>query len=864
MRRHLLRPRPAGALAVRALLATALAGCAPVVQRQDVDRAVTMTQAGDHKGAEESLRELLARASKGPMANPDDALLLRSKLIPLVENQGRLGEAIELAQDVHQQWLARRGERAPNTIAALSNLGRLYAAVGRTQLALEAQEKSTRMAIEVLGSWHETSVAARNNLAATYVRLGRLPEAIRLQEVALDASRRVRGENHVQTLVAMSNLGRTYLSARRIDQALQVSRAAAQGLQQVAGPGNPYTLVAVGNQVAALAAAGDLPQALPAQQGLVDASLRAWGERHRFTLEQLATLARLYARAGRPAEALGLAERFVAGAEQVRVQPGLAREDRQSMFAGYADDYRFFSALQGSSGRLAEGFRLAELSKARTLLESISELNASRSNLLPPEQQARLMKLEQALQEHEKALSEAADAATRGALLIRRDAELRNHEALVAELKGRHPKFAQLRDPRLVAAQDLPGLVPAGAVFVGYGVRGDLAVAWTVDEIGALRFHDLGEIPRLADSVDALRRVSSHLGGFRELQAEEGLQVWKLAGGGYTLLPARNAPPDGATLVTRAAELSGYLTERLVAPLAPVLRGRRTWIVSPDGPLAQLPMELLSLDGRRVLEAADVHYVQSLSVYALMREQQRSYQGLARTRDLLALGNPDYVADGESASVRRSRLRSQPIVSEHQLKEARMAWAPLPGTEVEVLKLQALMPNSDVYLKRDASESRLLDMNRRGDLRHYRYLHFAVHGHLSADEPSLSSLVLTQTDLAAGTDGYVTAAEWAGYDLRSDLTVLSACDTGLGRVVSGEGVMGLPYALFVAGNVNTILSLWPVLDEAAPAVMEKLFRRIRQGMPAARALSETKRETARDPKTQHPANWAPFILVGAG
>lgn len=845
-------------------LVLVLASCAPAVQREDVDRAVSMTQAGDHKGAEASLRLLLDRASKGPMANPDDALIVRSKLIPLLENQGRLGEAIELAQDVHQQWLSRRGERAPNTIAALSNLGRLYAAVGRLPQAVDAQEKSTRMAIEVLGSWHETSVAARNNLAATYVRLGRLPEAIRLQEVALDASRRVRGEQHVQTLVAMSNLGRTYLSARRVEQALQVSRAAAQGLQQVAGPGNPYTLVAVSNQVAALAAAGDVAQALPAQQGLVDASLGAWGERHRFTLDQLALLAKLYARAGRQADALGLSDRFVSGAEQVRVQPGLAREDRQAMFAGYADDYRFFSALQGASGRLADGFRLAELSKARTLLESISESNASRSNLLPPEEQARLLKLEQALQEHEKALSEAADAGTRAALLVRRDADLRSHEALVTELKARYPKFAQLRDPRLVSSQDLPGLVPPGAVFVGYGVRGDLAVAWTVDDAGTLRFHDLGEIPRLADTVEALRRVSSLIGGLRQLQAEEGLQVWRLAGGGYALVPTQTPAPAGATVVTRSAELSDALSARLLAPLAPVLRGRTTWIVSPDGPLAQLPLELLGLDGRRVLEAADVHYVQSLSVYALMRAQQQAYRGQPRQHDLLAVGNPEYVATAEPTATRRAALRNQPIVSEHQLRELRQAWAPLPGTEVEVLKLRALMPNSDVFLKRDASEARLIDMNRRGDLRNYRYLHFAVHGHLSADEPSLSSLVLTQTHLAGGTDGYVTAAEWAGYDLRSDLTVLSACDTGLGRVVSGEGVMGLPYALFVAGNVNTILSLWPVLDETAPVVMERLFRRIRQGMPAARALSETKRETARDPKTQHPANWAPFILVGAG
>ena len=149
-------------------------------------------------------------------------------------------------------------------------------------------------------------------------------------------------------------------------------------------------------------------------------------------------------------------------------------------------------------------------------------------------------------------------------------------------------------------------------------------------------------------------------------------------------------------------------------------------------------------------------------------------------------------------------------------------------------------------------------------MQQYRYLHFAVHGNLSTKDPALSSLVLSQKNPAAGTDGYVTAAEWPGYDLRSDLTVLSACETGLGSNLSGEGVMGLPFALFVAGNVNTVLSLWPVFDEVTPIFMQRFFARLNAGKSASQALTETKREMAADPKTAHPSNWAPFILVGAG
>lgn len=847
-----------GALAA-VVLVVGCTGLSPA----EVSRATTLSQSGQHGAAEASVRDLLQRRD-GRKLSDDDTLMLRSSLIPILENQGRLGEAVELAQDVHQQWRTRKGERAPNTIAALGNLGRLYAAIGRTQQALAAQEQSTRQSIEVLGAWHDSSIAARTNLAATYVRIGRLADAIRLQEAAVDASRKTRGNQHLQTLAALSNLSRSYLAAGDLDRALASSDEALRGVSGVSGADSAFALVARANYVAVLDARGDTATAVPTQEGLLGASVSAWGERHRFTLQQVAVLARLYARTDRPADALQLSTRFIEGAEAVRIQPGLARDDRRALFESYADDYRFFSALHGRAGNVGEGFRLAELSKARTLLESMSEQSASRSSVLPPADREPLLKMEDALRDHEKRISEAPDANARAPLLLRRDADLRAYEALVADLKARHPKFAQLRDPRIVGAGQLAGLVPAGSVFAGFNVRGDRVSAWLVEAAGHIRYVDLGEVKHLADAVDALRRVSSYPSGFRGLLSQEGKRVWRLPDGSFRLLEANAPPPAGAVAVSREAELVDHLSRRLLAPLATALVGKRHWLVSPDGPLAQLPFELLTFNGRRVLDEVDVHYTQSLSVYAMAREQQSAYRSLVRPKDLLALGNPDYEAPAEPGLVRSARLRSAPVFSEQQLKDARLEWASLPGTEVEVTAVRRLMPNHDVYLRGEASEATLQRINQSGDLKQYRYLLFAVHGHLSTEDPSLSSLVLSQRNLGDGTDGYVTAAEWPMYELRSDLTVLSACDTALGQNVSGEGVMGLPFALFVAGNVNTVLTLWPVFDDVTPLFMEKFFARIMRGTDAARALSETKREMAANPKTRHPSNWAPFVLVGAG
>ena len=149
-------------------------------------------------------------------------------------------------------------------------------------------------------------------------------------------------------------------------------------------------------------------------------------------------------------------------------------------------------------------------------------------------------------------------------------------------------------------------------------------------------------------------------------------------------------------------------------------------------------------------------------------------------------------------------------------------------------------------------------------MRNYRYLLLSAHGYLSPEQPALSSIVLGLQQRTAEADGYVTAAEWPGYDLRSELAVLSACDSGVGKVVSGEGVMGLPFAMFVAGNVNTVLSLWPVEDRAAADFVTAFFEKVRAGQNATQALAATKREFARHRRWSHPSHWAPFILVGAG
>jgi len=271
-----------------------------------------------------------------------------------------------------------------------------------------------------------------------------------------------------------------------------------------------------------------------------------------------------------------------------------------------------------------------------------------------------------------------------------------------------------------------------------------------------------------------------------------------------------------------------------------------------------------------------VSYVQSLSVLALVDARARGAQAAAPEHDLLAMGAAHYETRGKprapiadrdvpSAGVAQPG-RGDGATAETQRGYDRLglAWHDLPGAarEIETVSHVFAASSDDVLTGEQATDTRLRALNATGRLARYRYLLFAAHGYLSIDAPALSALVLGVDPADPTSDGYVTVADWVGYRLASELIVLSACETGVGRDIQGEGIMGLPFALFVAGNRNALLTLWPVNDASTAELMRLFFLRVRAGAPHADALVAAKRALAKDPRYAAPAHWAGFVLYG--
>jgi CHAT domain-containing protein len=191
---------------------------------------------------------------------------------------------------------------------------------------------------------------------------------------------------------------------------------------------------------------------------------------------------------------------------------------------------------------------------------------------------------------------------------------------------------------------------------------------------------------------------------------------------------------------------------------------------------------------------------------------------------------------------------------------------PLPEAEVEVKGLGRLYgaARSKIYIGAEAREDRA--KTEAGD---FQVLHFATHGVLNNAAPLYSHLVLAQGD--KGEDGLLEAWELMQLDLHADLAVLSACDTARGRFGAGEGVIGLSWALFVAGVPSTVVSQWKVESASTRELMLNFYRGLiatSSTAPVAPTKAEALRQAAlkvmKSPETRHPFYWAGFVLVGAG
>ncbi|MBN2008355.1 CHAT domain-containing protein [candidate division KSB1 bacterium] len=317
---------------------------------------------------------------------------------------------------------------------------------------------------------------------------------------------------------------------------------------------------------------------------------------------------------------------------------------------------------------------------------------------------------------------------------------------------------------------------------------------------------------------------------------------------------------DQSTLNFLNAQLSNFavrpahaLYHSIFAPIEAHLNGITDLVIIPDDVLFYLPFEMLITDTTGVesnydfrhatflLEKYVISYASAATLLDPRLQRQRE-----STKCLYAVGNPDFLTTSQ-----RAPDKIAPVSSD---------FSALPYSETEVKSIARVFRHAEnrIHIGKNAEESRI-----KTEASDYRILHLATHFQVDHQNPLYSKLILSQ-DKKASDDGFLHTFEIFNLKLNADIAVLSACNSGLGQLSKGEGMIGVSRAFLYAGVPSTLVSLWNVEDEATSIIMTRFYAHIKSGMSKSQALQHAKRDYLAQASAEQrdPFYWAPFILIG--
>ncbi|MCU1266619.1 MAG: Tetratricopeptide 1 repeat-containing protein [Acidobacteria bacterium] len=737
--------------------------------------------------------------------------------------------ALTLGNELESRFIGRN----------LTNVGYAYSCLGDTTEAINYYRQALEISSKPKTLDKGNQVALLTNIAN---HLPNRAEAQSNLEQALAVARDL--SNKAMELRVLLRLGALHEQAGEHTRALELTSAALQ-ISQTAKI--EFQEGSAWNQL------GRIHLSMLDQVRAMDAHRRALavGERIQapeIIWQALAGLAAVFQNQGNLEQATQQYRQAIETIEDVRARIGIP-EDRATFLADKIDVYKKLLSLlvemQGtgkSEQAGAEAFHYTERARARAFFDLLAEARVDPEQNAAPdllkqkqELQLRIKQLNDQLIEERSQETSKQDQASIGELekgLRQADLDLGNW---LRELRRRNPRYAALKYPEpitLVAAQRM---LDDKTILLSYSLADPQSFLFVVT-------HDGFQVKRLPSEAILTESVQKLLAAISD---------------------RNHTAPD------EYRRLAGLLSRHLL-PGSETLAGKRALVIVADGALHRLPFEVLFRPGFSakgdfrqlpfLIRQFAISYAPSASVLAQLRNEPRE----TAPKGFIAFGDPVYEQNAQSTSAATLRALGG---------GGRLNLQPLPYSHIEIDGIAQQFAKDDcaLFFGEAASEENVKTPER---LSHYRLVHFSTHGYLNEMRPRFSGLVLslpaTERPSAANPqsavrnphseDGVLSAYEIFNLKLKADLVVLSACETGLGKEVKGEGLMSLTRAFMYAGTPSVMVSLWNVNDETAADLMIRFYRHLKTGNSKSEALRQAQLETIRD--NGFPFYWAPFVLVG--
>ena len=802
---------------------------------------------GDYRQAEELALGALAIREEHAATRPEELADCRNRLGQI---HHKLGQDVRAADDFRaalRLWERLHGPKHPSVASAWQNLGLSLVALKQFDPAAEALGKALEIREHAEPRDDEDLAHSLNSLGSLRYDQGEYGRALDLHRRARELLKDRPRTAAVLLAATLSNVGMSQFGLRRWADAVATFNEALESLRvrpRVPDPAPDSPQALYGFAPEDLSPSRTTAQVLYYRgmallhQALEAETRERWSDTRYSFLSAIVMLERLKAN--------------VLETEEGRSELGHGLSDLYPLLIGCCAHEREHFPTTPEVGAMRDDlmFRAAELSAGRAFLLTLARSRADLLGDVPPDRRRGRLELLSELRAVEAALQRA-----QGPSGLERD-----FTEVSRLMERRGDCEARLRRWKADAEKDFPGFVdwetPRPCPLA------DARATLAPDEValiyvtGAATSYVIVVEPKAPDEPGADRLPVVALPGAGEI-AE-----WVAA----VLDPnqlQRHASPELAR--------EGY--QLLIAPVADRIRGKNLVIV-PTGELCYLPFELLARDNdpgrdgpRYLIEDCRVRYAPSLGVLRLIRRWRE--RRVEPDRTLWALGDPVYEADDPRAAGRRNPIGPGRPPGDPDARE-RFQRLNFSGSEVEAIRRALDSAGVELRTGPEASEAAVKDASASGRLARYRYVHFATHGILGLASGRQPSLVLNligndgASDALGVNDGYLQLDEIMRLKLNADMVVLSACESGRGRLHDGEGVRGLARAILHAGSRSVVCSLWKVEDRATADLMAAAYAELgaKQGrpVPVAEAVRTAKLRLLHDGWA--PFYWAPFVVIG--
>ncbi|HET9479732.1 MAG TPA: CHAT domain-containing tetratricopeptide repeat protein, partial [Pyrinomonadaceae bacterium] len=802
---------------------------------------------------------------------------------------GDVSKALDHFQRAHK--LARAGSWRLAEGNALSNIGKIYNDLADWQKALEFYGQALPV-YKSLGNGRQAEAITLNNIGIAYSRSGEQEKALDYLQQSLPLLRAGGDKNsESQTLI---NIGRVY---RLLGDYLKARTyySQAQAIQKETGnrAQEAETLdeigVAYSEEGQPEKALEYLPQAVQIQRSLGNA------RRQGVSLSNLGRVYNLLRQPDKALEHFTQALTILQGigdlSSAARVLEGIARAEvsrgnldvarkhieeslalsetvrtrasnlqlRSSYRASVENAYEFYidvlmqqHAKDPSRGRDEEALRASERGRARNLLEQLSESQFDIRQGVDPaliEKERDLTQVLNAKAQREMQVNARKGSADELAMLRREISALEDeYQQVRAAIRRSSPQYSALTQPQPLGLREIQQQLDPDTLLLEYSLGAERSYLWTV---GSDSFKTY-----ILPKQEEIRKVAQHMN--ESLTARSVVKSLEAP----SQRNARIAQAD-RDFQKAAAELSRMILEPAAAEF-----GNKRLVVIADDALQYVPFAALSVSSVAYQPLILRHEVVSLpSVSAFAVQRQNLANRAAAPKTLAVIADPVFstndprLKEDTGASSASDSTRSL----EHLPATAGMAQLSiprLPFTRSEADQILAVARAGSNLKALDFRANRAMATS--GELGKYQYVHFATHGYLDTTRAGLSAIVLSLFDeQGRPQNGFLRTHDIYNLKLPAELVVLSACETGLGKDVRGEGLEGLTRGFMYAGARRVIVSLWNVNDKATASLMQRLYAgMLRSNKTPAAALRAAQIEMLRARQWQSPYYWAAFVMQG--